>query len=252
MIDTHCHLFLEYYPDLSNVLNKMQNNIMIVAGTNQKTNKEVIDMCKNYNNIYGVIGIHPEDIDEYKEEDLKFIEKNLNNPKIVGIGEIGLDYHFKDDNKDEQQKLFIKQILLAEKYHKTLIIHSRDAINDTYQILSKYGLDLKKVLHCYSSSYEMAEKFIKMNCMLGIGGVLTFKNSQKLKEVVEKIDLKYLLLETDSPFLTPEPFRGQKNEPYNIIYIAQKISEIKKIPVENVVKSTTLNATNQFDLKVNL
>ena len=139
---------------------------------------------------------------------------------------------------------------LARKFNKPVVIHNREATNDTYEILKNYP-DLKKDIHCYSGSLEMAKNFIKINCRLGIGGVVTFKNS-KLKEVIKEIDLKYLMLETDSPFLTPEPYRGKQNEPYNIIFVANKIAEIKEISLEEVLKQTTLNAIEQFDLKINL
>ncbi len=239
MVDTHCHITSEYYDNIDEVINKMKDNIIIVSGTNKDDIKEVINLC-NYKNVYGTIGIYPTE-----ELDLKIIEDNINNKKIVGIGEIGLDYHL-EHNKEEQINKFIKQLDLARKYNKTVVIHTREAMQDTYDILKNYK-DLKKVIHCYSGSLEMAKEFIKIGCRLGIGGVLTFKNS-KLKDVIKEIDLKYLLLETDSPFLTPEPYRGTKNEPYNIIYVAKKIAEIKNISLEEVLEVTTLNAKDQFDL----
>lgn len=239
MVDTHCHITSEYYDNIYEVINKMKDNIIIVSGTNKEDIKEVINLC-NYKNVYGTIGIYPTE-----ELDLKIIEDNINNKKIVGIGEIGLDYHL-EHNKEEQINKFIKQLDLARKYNKTVVIHTREAMQDTYDILKNYK-DLKKVIHCYSGSLEMAKEFIKIGCRLGIGGVLTFKNS-KLKDVIKEIDLKYLLLETDSPFLTPEPYRGTKNEPYNIIYVAKKIAEIKNISLEEVLEVTTLNAKDQFDL----
>lgn len=239
MVDTHCHITSEYYDNIDEVINKMKDNIIIVSGTNKEDIKEVINLC-NYKNVYGTIGIYPTE-----ELDLKIIEDNINNKKIVGIGEIGLDYHL-EHNKEEQINKFIKQLDLARKYNKCVVIHTRDAIQDTYDILKNYK-DLKKVIHCYSGSLEMAQEFIKIGCRLGIGGVLTFKNS-KLKDVIKEIDLKYLLLETDSPFLTPEPYRGTKNEPYNIIYVAKKIAEIKNISLEEVLEVTTSNAKDQFDL----
>lgn len=237
MVDTHCHITSEYYDNIDEVINKMKDNIIIVSGTNKDDIKEVINLC-NYKNVYGTIGIYPTE-----ELDLKIIEDNINNKKIVGIGEIGLDYHL-EHNKEEQINKFIKQLDLARKYNKTVVIHTREAMQDTYDILKNYK-DLKKVIHCYSGSLKMAKEFIKIGCRLGIGGVLTFKNS-KLKDVIKEIDLKYLLLETDSPFLTPEPYRGTKNEPYNIIYIAKKIAEIKNISLEEVLEVTTLNAKDQF------
>lgn len=248
MIDTHCHVFKEYYINIDEVINKMDNNIVIVSGTNDQDNKEVLELCKKYPNVYGTIGIHP--TEECSSNSLKFIEENLNNEKIVGIGEIGLDYYWNKDNKEKQKEIFIKQLDLARKFNKPVVIHNREATNDTYEILKDYP-ELKKDIHCYSGSLEMAKNFIKLNCRLGIGGVVTFKNS-KLKDVLKEIDLKYLMLETDSPFLTPEPYRGKQNEPYNIIYVAKTLSEIKGISLEEVLKQTTLNAIDQFNLKIKL
>lgn len=247
MIDTHCHLSKKDYDNLEEIIERMNGNLMIVSGSNDETNKEVIELINKYPNIYGVIGIHPEEANNYTLESLKFIEENINNPKIVGIGEIGLDYYWVKDNKDKQIDLFTKQIELANKYNKTIVIHSRDAINDTYNIVKEH-LKTKAVMHCYSSSVEMAKKFIDLGIKLGIGGVLTFKNSKTLKEVVENIDIKNILLETDSPYLTPEPYRGKKNEPYNIVYVAKKIAELKNMELEEVLEITSKNAIEQFDL----
>ena len=230
------------------VLNvKMDNNIIIVSGTNLKNNKEVLELCNKYDNVYGTLGIHPEDIDDEIEETLNFIEEHINDNKIVAIGEIGLDYYYTTDNKEKQKQLFIKQLDIAKKYNKPVVIHTRDSISDTIEIIKNYK-ELKKDIHCYSGSLESAKELIKMNCRLGIGGVLTFKNSKKLQEVVENIDLEYLLLETDSPYLSPEPFRGKRNEPYNVIYVAEKIAKIKEIELEKVLSVTTFNAISQFDL----
>ena len=252
MIDTHAHLDLEYYDTIEDVIKKMKDNKIIVSGIDTKTNQHVLDLVKKYKNVYGTIGIHPESVMHVEEEDFLFLENHLNDEKIVGIGEIGLDYHYENDF-EKQKEVFIRQIYLANRFHKTMVIHSRDAIEDTYNLLKKYKDEAIKVdIHCYSSSLEMAKRFIPLNAMFGIGGVVTFKNSKVLKEVVEHLPLEYLLLETDSPFLSPEPLRGTKNEPYNILYIAQKIAEIKNISLETVLRQTTLNATYQFDLPTDL
>ena len=140
---------------------------------------------------------------------------------------------------------------MADHYNKAIVVHSRDSINDTYEILKKYP-SLKKIIHCFSSSLEMAKKFIKINSMIGIGGVVTFKNSTKLKDIVKEIDLKYILSETDSPYLSPEPLRGTKNEPLNVIYVTKMISEIKELPLETVANTIFDNAVKQFDLNLPL
>lgn len=246
-IDTHCHISKNDFENIEEIINNIGNNIAIVSGYNDSSNREVIELINKYPNLYGTIGIHPSEIDESLKKSIEFIEKNVNNPKIVGIGEIGLDYHFGKENSEKQKEVFIKQIEMALKYNKPIVIHSRDASLETLEIIRKYP-DIKKVMHCYSYSLEIAKELIKNNVLLGIGGVLTFKNSRVLKEVVEQIDLKYLLLETDSPFLAPEPFRGTKNEPKNVLLVAEKMAELKKIEVNMVLSETTNNAIRQFDL----
>lgn len=249
MIDTHCHIFKEYYEDINLVIKNMGNNIIIVSGTNDIDNLEVIDLCNKYPNVYGTLGIHPTEISNITSNSFEIIEKNLTNPKIVGIGEIGLDYYWQKDNKDLQKEIFIKQIQLAKKYNKPIVVHSRDSINDVYEILKKYGQGIKIDIHCFSSSLEMANNFIKLGCKLGIGGVITFKNS-KLKEIIKNIDLENIMLETDSPYLTPEPYRGMKNEPYNVYYVAKCIAEIKGISLEEILSTTSKTAISQFDLPI--
>lgn len=248
MVDTHCHLCQEDYEDIEKVICNMQDNLMITAGVDDKTNKEVLEACKRYRTVYGVIGIHPTEITTCNFASLKWIEEHLNDDKIVGIGEIGLDYHYGKEEREKQIDFFKKQLDIAVCYRKPVVIHSRDAIADTYDILKEYK-GLKMVMHCYSSSVEMAKKFLELDVYFGIGGVLTFKNSHTLKEVVKMLPLDHILLETDSPFLAPEPYRGQKNEPFNILYVAQEIAKIKNISVEEVLRVTTENAISQFDLK---
>lgn len=247
MIDTHCHL--EDFKDIDTVIEKMQDGIIIISGSSGKTNKFVVETVSKYPNVYGTIGIHPEEVEKYSEEDLIDLENHLNDPKIVGLGEVGLDYHYSRENIEKQKDLFQKQINLARKYHKTLVIHSRDAALDTYNILKEANLEGHKiVLHCYGYSASMAKRFLEFNVMFGIGGVVTFKNGIKLGEVVKDINIDRLLLETDSPYLSPEPFRGKRNEPYNVYFVACKIAQIKEIPLKMVLKRTTENAIRQFDL----
>ena len=237
MIDTHCHILKEDYNNQEEVINNMKGSIIIVSGASPKDTDEIIELIEKYDNVYGTIGIHPEFADTYKKEDINKIEKYLTHPKI--------------EDKEKQKELFIKQISLANKYNKTIVIHSRDAKEDTYNIIEKYkNKETKCNMHCYSYDLEMAKKLTKNDITLGIGGILTFKNEKTLKEIVKEIDLKYLLLETDSPYLTPEPFRGKKNEPQNIKFVAKKISEIKDINEKKVFKETTNNAIRQFDLKI--
>ena len=251
MIDTHCHLGKEDYENREEVIKNMGNNIMIVSTASPNDIDDIINLCNKYPNIYGTVGIHPEFASTYTKEDLVKVENSLKHSKIVGVGEIGLDYYYTKDNKDKQRDLFIKQIDLANKYNKTIVIHSREAIEDTYNILKEYkNQNIKCDLHCYSGSLEMAKRFIPLNTYFGIGGVLTFKNEKKLKEIVKELDLKHFVLETDSPYLTPEPFRGHKNEPNNIEYVAEKIAELKCINLEKTLDITTQNALSLFDINI--
>lgn len=247
LIDTHCHLSEEIYENLDDVINNI-DGIMITSGCDDKSNKEVLELVKKYKNVYGTLGIHPENIDSVTEESFKLIEKNINNPKIVGIGEIGLDYYWVKDNKDKQKKVFERQLDLARQYNKPIVVHSRDSIQDTYDILKKYKL--KGTIHCFNSSLEMAKEFIKLGYKIGIGGVVTFKNSSKIQEVVKGLDLCDILLETDSPYLTPEPFRGHQNNPSNVYYVAKKVSELKNIDINIVLDKVNKNAIDEFDLDI--
>lgn len=248
MIDTHCHLDLNLYDDMDKVIKNMNGNKIIAAGVDLESSKHVLKLIEKYSNVYGVIGFHPEEVSKYDDSFLSFLEENIQHPKIVGIGEIGLDYHYTKENALLQKEIFKKQIRLAEKYQKTIVVHSRDAAFDTLEILKEEVKNVKIVLHCFGYSLELAKEFLKLDCMLGIGGVITFKNGRKLVEVVENTPIDKLLLETDSPYLSPEPFRGNKNEPVNIIYIAEKIAEIKNMKKEDVLLKTYQNALHQFDL----
>ena len=249
LIDTHCHLEKKEYDDLDSIIKNM-DGYMIASGYNDLSNLEVIELVNKYDNVYGVIGLHPEEVDNVTKDSFKIIEDNINNPKILGIGEIGLDYYYVKENKIKQIDLFKKQIEVAEKYNKPIVVHSRDAAQDTYNILK--DVKVKCDIHCFSYSYEMACEFVKLGFRLGIGGVLTFKNSKNLKEIVEKLDIDNFLLETDSPYLSPVPLRGKKNIPSNCLYVAQKIAEIKGMDVNVVINKLNINAIEQFDLDIKL
>lgn len=246
--DTHCHIFNEYYDDIDNVLKKAINvNIdrVINNGCDHKSNIEVLELIKKYPNMYGAIGIHPEVVDTYKDSELKFIEDNLNNPKVIAIGEIGLDYHYTKDNKEKQIKLFEYQLSLAEKYHMPVIIHSREATEDTINTLKKHKVT--GVIHSFSGSLETATIYIKMGFLLGINGVITFKNS-KLKDVIKEIDLAHIIFETDSPYLTPEPLRGTKNEPARVENIVDFVCNLKEVSKSQASIITNENIKRIFDI----
>lgn len=245
--DTHCHLFKEYYENIDLIINNAKEvNVtrMIVSGCDANSNKEVLELI-NKENIYGTIGIHPEEVKNYTQEDLDFIEKNLNNSKIVAIGEIGLDYYYEKDTKEEQIKLFEYQLSLAEKYKMPVVVHSREATEDTINCLKKYKV--KGVIHSFSGSIETANIYIKMGFLLGVNGVITFNNCN-LKDVFAKVDVNNIILETDSPYLTPVPFRGQKNEPSKIINVAEFICNLKGISMVELAKITNQNIARIFDI----
>jgi TatD DNase family protein len=247
--DTHCHLYNEYYEEgIEYIYEKMKEaNItrVINNGCDAKSNKEVIELIGKYSWMYGAIGIHPESADTYKEEDLKYVEEHINDPKVVAVGEIGLDYYWTKENKDKQKELFEYQLALAERVNKPVIIHSREATQDTIDILKKYKVT--GVIHSFSGSYETACIYIKMGFLLGINGVITFKNCN-LKDVVEKLDLGNIILETDSPYLTPVPYRGKRNDPSHIWEIAEYISDLKGVSVEELSEETNGNITRCFDI----
>lgn len=250
-IDTHMHIGDDFgvEPDLY-VKNATDAQVEVLIASFCEKDDIMLStkFVEKYKNLYACIGYHPEVSNKIVEKDYETLEEMVkNNSKIVAIGEIGLDYYWNKDNKDKQREVFCKQLEIAEKLKLPVVIHSRDSINETYEILKKYKVS--GVIHCFSGSLEMAKKFISLGFLLGIGGVVTFKNS-KLFEVIEKLELTNIVLETDSPYLTPEPNRGKTNESSNIFYIAQKIAEIKNISLENVAKITTENAIRTFDLPI--
>lgn len=246
--DTHCHLYDVYYDNIEDIINEsIKNNVtrFINSGCDDETNKEVIKSLELYDLMYGAIGIHPENALKYNDKDLEYIEGNLKNKKIVAIGEIGLDYHYTRDNKNEQIELLRRQLEIAEKHKLPVIVHSREATLDTINILKEYKVT--GVIHSFSGSLETAREYIKMGYLLGINGVVTFKNSN-LKKVIEELPLSSIVLETDSPYLTPEPFRGRQNNPSHIINIAEFICELKNISLEELANITNNNIKTLFKI----
>lgn len=248
-IDTHCHISKKYYPDIDKLIHdNMESGAgkIIISCCEKDDIQECLDLLKKYDIIYATFGFHPDQVEVVDHNDIKYLEEIImNTKKIIGIGEIGLDYHYEVD-KDKQKRLFEKQLSLAEKLNLPVVIHSRDATKDTIDILKKYKV--KGIIHCFSGSLETAKIYIKMGYKLGIGGVVTFKNS-KLKDVVEQISIHDIVLETDSPYLTPDPFRGKRNSSKYIPIIIKKIASIKNISENNVEKITTENCDEVFDLR---
>lgn len=235
IIDTHVHLNSDkLLVDLDNVIKEaISNNVrrLIVIGYDKASSQKAIEIANMYHEVYAAIGIHPSEVHLSSEEDLVWLENSLKEDKVVAIGEVGLDYYWDKTYKDKQIFFFKKQIELAKKYNYPLIIHSRDATQDTYDILK--NTNTKGVMHCYSGSLEMAREFIKIGYLLGIGGVVTFKNAS-LKNVVANIDSRYLLTETDSPYLAPHPFRGKTNYPKYTKNVFEEIAKIKNISLDDL------------------
>lgn len=247
-IDTHCHITHDDYQDISMLINDIKEagiSKIIVNGVDIKSNIEVLELVNEYDIVYGAIGFQPTELKDFSLEYFQWLEEHIRDDKIVAIGEIGLDYHYEDTDKEKQKMVFRKQLEIAEKYHIPVIVHSRDSIQDTYNILKEYNL--KGSIHCFSGSVEMAREFIKLGYKIGIGGIITYKNAKTIKEVVKDTDLAYILLETDSPYLTPVPHRGENNNPKYIPIIADEIASIKGTSSLDIARVTTANAEAVFD-----
>ena len=246
-IDTHCHLSMEDYLDIDKVIEENKDALVekiVVSGCSRESIEEVMDLKDRYDMVYVTIGYHPEYADTVTESDLDYLKSLLGEKKVVGIGEIGLDYHYTKENKDKQIWLFEEQLKIANAFNLPVVIHSRDATMDTINTLKKYKV--KGIIHCFSGSLETANIYISMGFLLGIGGVVTFKNS-KLKDVVKEVPLESIVLETDSPYLTPVPFRGKINSSKYLEYIANFIADIKNISVDELAEITSRNASSLFD-----
>lgn len=245
-IDTHCHLSKKDYNDITKVVEeakKAEVEKIIISGCTREDLDETMEIINTYPEVYATIGYHPEETEGIIDIDLQKLEKLLLNNKIVGIGEIGLDYHYSTENKEKQKELFEKQLSLAEKYNLPVVIHTREATNDTITILKKYKV--KGIIHCFSGSYETACQYIKMGYLLGIGGVVTFKNCH-LKDTVKQLNLENIVLETDSPYLSPVPYRGKINTSKNIPIIAEFIANELNLDINIIANKTTKNALSLF------
>lgn len=251
IIDTHTHIYdKQFEEDFDDVIDRIENQLegIVSIGFDLESSQKSVELAKKYNFVHAVVGVHPVDISKYNDEVEKEIEKlALNEEKVVAIGEIGLDYHWMADPKEVQAEGFRKQMALAEKVKKPVVIHTREALQDTLDILTEFP-NVGGILHCYPGSYEAAKPFLD-RYFLGVGGTLTFKNNKKTKELVEVLPLEKIVIETDCPYLTPVPFRGKRNEPIYTSYVAEEIAKIKNISVEEVIKVTTENAKKIYGIK---
>lgn len=251
IIDTHCHYNDNAYREDRDAL-LLENasygvKRMVNIGIDVDTSKASIDLANRYESVYATIGLHPSESEHKSFSDLDMYRDLAEHEKVVAIGEIGLDYHWGADYKRTQMEWFRAQLDLARRLHLPVVIHSRDAAKDTLDILKeeKAG-EIGGVMHCYSYGKEHALEYVKMGMYLGIGGVLTFKNAKKLKEVVEAVPLSHMVLETDAPYLTPEPFRGKRNASKYLPYVVEAIANIKQVSIEEVVETTYENACKLY------
>lgn len=248
MIDAHCHLEKNEYNNFSSLIDdifKEDIELIITNGCDLPSNEEAIELSNKYQNIYAAIGFHPAFADKISDHDYCLLEEQIKNKKVIAIGEIGLDYYY-NCNKDIQKRVFEKQLMIAQKYNIPVIVHNREATSDIYSLIKKYNV--RGIIHCFNENKVWAQKFIDLGFLLGVNGIITFKNAETLREVIKDISLEYIVLETDAPFLTPAPFRGQKNSPLYLKYICQKLAEIKENTYYEVAKQTTANVKRLFDL----
>ena len=240
--------------DREEILSKLEQNgidYVVNVGADIKSSKESVIFSKKYSYIYSAVGVHPHYVDKMKESDLEILETLCKEEKVIAIGEIGLDFYYDNSPREKQRIWFARQLNLAKKLNLPVVIHSREASQEVFDTLKETSLSDRDgagagVIHCYSESLEMAKEYIKQGYYIGIGGVITFKNAKKLVNVVENIPLESILLETDCPYLSPIPNRGERNDSTNLKYIAKAISEIKNIPLKEVARITTKNAIKLF------
>ncbi|XXM71853.1 TatD family hydrolase [Lysinibacillus sphaericus] len=253
LFDTHVHLNAEQFnEDLEEVISRAKEagvGRMVVVGFDRPTIERAMDLVEQYEFLYASIGWHPVDAIDMKEEDLAWIEELSSHPKVVALGEMGLDYHWDKSPKDIQKEVFRKQIHLAKKVKLPIIIHNREATQDIVDILREEGAEeVGGIMHCFSGSPEIARECVDMNFYISLGGPVTFKNAKKPKEVAKEIPLERLLIETDCPYLAPHPNRGKRNEPAYVKLVAEQIAELKDISLEEVETVTTENANKLFNI----
>lgn len=254
MIDTHCHLNDEQlYPERKEVVERALSSgvtRMLVVGWDLDSSKRAVQLADEFDSVYAAVGFHPENLDDISDDALKEIEQLAKHPKVVAIGEIGLDYHwFKEEEHRAKQKVwFLKQIELANKLNLPVSIHAREATEDTYNILVDHPINKKCVLHCYSGSPEMAERFTKLGIYFGFDGPITYKNAEGPRKCVSTITIDRLLTETDCPYLTPIPYRGKRNEPSFIPLILEKMAELRGFSVGEMEEIIDRNAKEIYGI----
>lgn len=246
IFDTHAHYDDEQFDeDRDQLLSSMAEagvSTIVEIGASMESSRNAIRLAEQYPFVYAAVGVHPDNVGELDEETFEELEAMCQHNKVVAVGEIGLDYHWDTEPREVQKKWFVRQLELARKMKLPVNIHSRDAAEDTLEIMKEYGEGLGGIIHCFSYSKEMAKEYVKMGFFIGVGGVVTFKNGRKLKEIVTELPLEKIVLETDCPYLAPEPNRGKRNDSRNIHYVAEQVAELKNLDKETVVKQTENNA----------
>lgn len=253
LFDSHAHYNDERFnQDRDELITKIYGEgvtKIINAGYSLESSKRAIEIANTYDFMYATAGISPNDIDEYKKEDLEIIEKLAKNDKVVAIGEIGLDYYWNKENKEIQKDVFVSQIKIANKLELPIVIHTREAIYDTLEILKNNVCDKKGVFHCCPLNKDLVREGLKLGFYISFAGPITFKNSKNAEDIIKMVPIEKMLIETDSPYLSPEPLRGKRNDSRNVKYMAQKIAEVKEITIEEVAKATYNNAKQIFNIK---
>lgn len=251
LIDSHCHLTDEAFDDdrlfILNDLSNFGIRGIINPATNLTDSKMAIELAEKYDNFYAMTGIHPEEVDDITDKDLEELAKLAQNEKVIAIGEIGLDYYWTDDNKDRQKEIFIHQLELARKLEKPAVIHVRDSKDDVIEILKDYQ-DLKIQIHCFSDDLETLEKYMQMGFYISIGGVVTFNNGTNEQNAARNVPIERLMLETDSPYLTPEPYRGLRNDPRRVVEVARVVAQLRDMKIDKLAKRTYNNTKEFFKL----
>lgn len=249
LIDSHCHVLSSEYDNVDEIIKDSINSRVekiIVNGYDLKTSKEAVELANKYDHVYAAVGIGPSNVTDVNDETYDIISKLAKESKVVAIGEVGLDYYWTTENKEMQLKVFKTMLKIAKTNNLPVIVHCRKSFLDTYNLLKES--DLTGIIHCYSGSVDMAKRFIKLGFLLGIGGVITFKNAKSLKDVVKAIDINNFSLETDSPYLAPEPYRGKPNTPKNVKLVATEIANIKQVNLDEVIRVTGRSVCSKFDL----
>ncbi len=253
LFDTHAHLnAIQYDEDLEEVIERAKLEKVthiVVVGFDHETITRAMELTEKYEMIYAAVGWHPVDAVDMKDEDLLWIKELASHPKVVAIGEMGLDYYWDKSPKDIQKDVFRKQIQLAKEVKLPIIIHNRDATEDVVRILQEEkASEVGGIMHCFTGSLEVAKQCMDMNFYISFGGPVTFKNAKKPKEVVKEIPMDKLLIETDCPYLTPHPYRGKRNEPSYVKYVAEQIAELREMDFEEIAQKTSDNAMKVFGI----